>query len=177
MNTNERPWLASYPSNVPADIDTNAYASVAFALSVSRIITPAWALGLLMLTTRATIDPSPDNGRYANWNASLVPPICPAPATVNVPLEYVAFPVSLTAPMSWLSHEVGSGCAVTSNSTGLLSFMLGAMEITRSPVVAPLGTVAMMEPALQLLIVIATPFIRTKLPFCEAPKFDPLICT
>ncbi|HEX3896685.1 MAG TPA: long-chain-fatty-acid--CoA ligase [Rudaea sp.] len=28
MNTNERPWLASYPSNVPADIDTNAYASI-----------------------------------------------------------------------------------------------------------------------------------------------------
>ncbi len=28
MTNNERPWLASYPSSVPAEIDTNAYSSI-----------------------------------------------------------------------------------------------------------------------------------------------------
>jgi len=79
--------------------------------------------------------------------------------------------------MSWSSQEVGSGFEVTSKFTGLLSFMLGATETSRYPVVAPTGMVMMIEVLLQELIVTRAPLSVTKLPLSEGPKPVPLICT
>jgi hypothetical protein len=107
-----------------------------------------------------------------------VDPIChPAAFTVNVPFAYVALPARPTDPTSWSSQEVGNGCAVTSNTTGLLSFMLGATETTMYPDVAPVGIVIVMEVALQELMVIGTAFNDTMLLSSVAPKPEPDITT
>src|SRR6266571_413904 len=55
--------------------------------------------------------------------------------------------------------------------------MLGAMETSKSPEVAPSGIVIVMDVPLQVLIVTAAPFSRTALPPCEAPKPEPEITT
>ena len=61
--------------------------------------------------------------------------------------------------------------------TALLSFMLGAMETSKGPEVAPGGIVIVMDVPLQVLVVTAAPFSRTALPPCEAPKPEPEITT
>src|SRR5712691_3367890 len=55
--------------------------------------------------------------------------------------------------------------------------MLGAMETSKSPEVAPSGIVIAMDVPLQVLIVTPAPFSRTALPPCEAPKPEPEITT
>src|SRR5713226_5877316 len=55
--------------------------------------------------------------------------------------------------------------------------MLGAMETSKGPEVAPGGIVIVMDVPLQVLIVTAAPFSRTALPPCEAPKPEPEITT
>src|SRR5713101_6306439 len=79
--------------------------------------------------------------------------------------------------MSWSNQEVGSGCEVTVKRTTLLSFMLGAMETSKGPEVAPPGIVIVMDVPLQVLIVTPAPFSRTALPPCETPKPEPEITT
>jgi hypothetical protein len=73
----------------------------------------------------------------------------PPPFTVKVPVEpeYVALPIDVTAPISWLSHGLGKGLEVTVKSMGLLSFMLGAKETTKYPEAegAPVGTMMVMD--------------------------------
>ncbi len=59
----------------------------------------------------------------------------------------------------------------------LLSFMLGATETNNGPEVAPTGIVMLIDVPLQVLIVTATPFSRTTLPPCVAPKPEPDITT
>ncbi len=61
--------------------------------------------------------------------------------------------------------------------TALLSFMLGAMDTSKGPEVAPTGIVMLIAVPLQVLIVTAAPFSRTTLPPCEAPKPEPEITT
>jgi hypothetical protein len=89
----------------------------------------------------------------------------------------VALPAKPTVPTSWSSQEVGNGSEVTSNTTGLLSFMLGATETTMYPDVAPVGIVIVMEVALQELIVTGTSFSSTSLLLCVAPNPVPDITT
>jgi hypothetical protein len=79
--------------------------------------------------------------------------------------------------MSWSSHPFGKGFAVTVKSTGLLSFMLGATDTTRSPDIAPLGIVIVIDVSLQELIVTTVPFSNTTLLPCELPKPEPVIVT
>src|SRR5258708_37847998 len=55
--------------------------------------------------------------------------------------------------------------------------MLGAMDTSKSPEVAPGGIVIVMDVPLQVLIVTAAPFSRTALPPWEAPKPEPEITT
>jgi len=55
--------------------------------------------------------------------------------------------------------------------------MLGAMETSKGPEVAPVGIVIVMDVLLQVLMVTAAPFSRTALPPCEAPKPEPEITT
>src|SRR3989442_1354630 len=55
--------------------------------------------------------------------------------------------------------------------------MLGAMDTSKSPEVAPSGIVIVMDVPLQVLIVTAAPFSRTALPPCEAPNPAPEITT
>jgi hypothetical protein len=57
----------------------------AFAFKVSRIMTPAGGLAFpVKLTTRATIEPSPDNGCHIKFNSSALEKTpCPDPFTVN----------------------------------------------------------------------------------------------
>ena len=61
--------------------------------------------------------------------------------------------------------------------TALLSFMLGAMETSKGPEVAPGGIVIVIDVPPQVLIVTAVPFSRTALPPCEAAKPEPEITT
>jgi hypothetical protein len=72
---------------------------------------------------------------------------------------------------------LGSGCAVTVKTTGLLSFIPGATDTTIGPEVAPAGMVMLMEVPLQVLMVTGDPFRSTTLLACVAPKFNPLIVT
>jgi hypothetical protein len=72
---------------------------------------------------------------------------------------------------------MGSGLVVTVNCTALLSFRLGATETTKSPVVAPLGRVTVIEFAAQELIVTGTAFSVTMLPAPLGPNPDPEITT
>jgi hypothetical protein len=62
-------------------------------------------------------------------------------------------------------------------TTGLLSSMLGATDTTRSPDVAPVGIVIVIDVLLQELIVTAEPLSSTTLLPCEAPNPVPEITT
>src|SRR6266581_7146722 len=55
--------------------------------------------------------------------------------------------------------------------------MLGAMDTSKSPELAPAGIVILIDVPLQVLIVTAAPFSRTALPPCAAPKPEPEITT
>src|SRR5260370_777817 len=55
--------------------------------------------------------------------------------------------------------------------------MLGAMEASKDPEVAPAGIVMLIDVPLQVLMVTAPPFSRTALPLCVAPKPVPEITT
>src|SRR3989442_2897071 len=55
--------------------------------------------------------------------------------------------------------------------------MLGAMETSKGPEVAPTGIVMLIDVPLQVLIVTAAPFSKTALPPCKAPKPEPEITT
>ena len=63
-----------------------------------------------ILTTRATIVPSPANGWYTKCNPSeLVKKVpCPAPDTVNVPFAKLALPATPTEPISPSDQTEGS---------------------------------------------------------------------
>jgi hypothetical protein len=80
-------------------------------------------------------------------------------------------------PTSWSSHDTGSGCDVTVKRIALLSFMLGAMETSKGPEVAPAGMVMLSDVPLQVLTVTAAPFSNTALPPCAAPNPEPDITT
>jgi hypothetical protein len=89
----------------------------------------------------------------------------------------VEFPAKTAAPTSASNHPDGSGCDVTVNTTGLLSFMLGATETTNNPDIAAEGMVMLIDVSLQELMVTGVAFRITTLPPCEAPKFEPAITT
>jgi hypothetical protein len=55
--------------------------------------------------------------------------------------------------------------------------MLGAIETSSGPDVAPVGIVNVIDVALQELVVTAVPFSNTALPPCVAPKLAPVIVT
>src|SRR5208283_699975 len=79
-----------------------------------------------------------------------------------------------TAPVFGVS-DVMLGAAVTVNVTPLLATPPAAVTTTL-PVVAPVGTVAVMLDAPQLVIVVALVPLNLTLPFpCDGPKFDPAI--
>jgi len=79
-----------------------------------------------------------------------------------------------TAPVLGVS-DVMLGAAVTVNVTPLLATPPAAVT-TAFPVVAPVGTVAVMLDAPQLVIVVALVLLNFTLPFpCDGPKFDPTI--
>jgi hypothetical protein len=59
----------------------------------------------------------------------------------------------------------------------LLSFMLGAIDTSNGPVVAPTGIVMLIDVPLQVLMATVAPFSRTALPLCEAPNPVPEITT
>jgi uncharacterized membrane protein YdfJ with MMPL/SSD domain len=75
------------------------------------------------------------------------------------------------------SHPDGSGCEVTVNATVLLLSRLGPTKTAKSPEVAPVGIVMLIDVAFQELIVTGAPFRVTVLPPWEAPKPDPEITT
>jgi hypothetical protein len=79
-----------------------------------------------------------------------------------------------TAPVLGV-NDVMLGTAVTVNVTPLLATPPAAVTTT-FPVVAPVGTVAVMLDAPQLVIVVALVLLNFTLPFpCDGPKFDPTI--
>ncbi len=79
-----------------------------------------------------------------------------------------------TAPVLGVK-DVMLGAAVTVNVTPLLATPPAAVTTTL-PVVAPVGTLAVMLLALQLVIVVAVVPLNFTLPFpCDGPKFDPAI--
>ena len=80
-------------------------------------------------------------------------------------------------PTSWSNHDTGSGCDVTVKRIALLSFMLGAMDTSKGPEVAPAGMVMLSEVPLQVLTVTVAPFSSTALPPCVAPNPEPDITT
>jgi len=63
--------------------------------------------------------------------------------------------------MSRSSHGVNKGCEVTVKVTTLLSFILGATEISNGPELAPDGIVKTIDVLLHELIVIGVLFIST----------------
>src|SRR6266404_4829397 len=75
------------------------------------------------------------------------------------------------------SHPDGSGCEVTVNATVLLLSRLVPTKTAKSPEVAPVGIVMLIDVAFQELIVTGAPFRVTVLPPWEAPKPDPEITT
>src|SRR5258708_33706270 len=79
--------------------------------------------------------------------------------------------------MSWSNQETGSGCAVTVKRIALLSFMLGAIDTSNGPDVAPAGIVMLIDVPLQVLMATAAPFSNTALPPCIAPNPLPEITT
>jgi hypothetical protein len=104
----------------------------------------------------------------------------PLNLTVLVPwVEPKPVPVIVTAAPT--APEVGDklvmlGAATTVNDTPLLATLLTVT--TTLPVVAPVGTVATIDVALQLPIVVAVvPLNLTLLVPCVAPKFVPVIVT
>jgi hypothetical protein len=96
---------------------------------------------------------------------------------VNVPFAKVALPKTPVTPMSSSSHPVGSGFEVIVNRTGLLSFMLGATDTTKSPEVAPEGIVTEIDVALHVFTVISAPLSKTRLLPCVDPNPVPVIVT
>jgi hypothetical protein len=79
-----------------------------------------------------------------------------------------------TAPVLGVS-DVMLGAVVTVNVTPLLATPPAAVTTT-FPVVAPVGTVAVMLDAPQIVIVVALVPLNFTLPFpCDGPKFDPAI--
>jgi hypothetical protein len=96
---------------------------------------------------------------------------------VNVPFTNVALPAIPTRPTSPFNQGVDSGCAVTAKYTALLLFMLGARETVMYPEVAPVGIVTMIDVLLHELTVTGALFNITRLPLCDAPKPEPVICT
>jgi hypothetical protein len=134
-------------------------------------------MGLLLpvkLTTRATIEPSPDNGCQTKLNSSaLVNMPCPDPFIVNALFAYVALPAIPTEPTSPSDQPDGSG--VTVNEALLAGAPLTVTE--NDPEDAPAGTVAAMEVAAQLTTVAAVPLSETVLPPCVPPKLEPEMVT
>jgi hypothetical protein len=55
--------------------------------------------------------------------------------------------------------------------------MLGALDTTRKPLVAPAGSVKRIEVSLQELTVTGAPFNNTTLAPCAVPKLEPVIVT
>jgi hypothetical protein len=55
--------------------------------------------------------------------------------------------------------------------------MLGAMEASKDPEVAPAGIVTLIDVPPQVLMVTAAPFSSTALPPCVAPNPEPVITT
>src|SRR5438128_9821879 len=79
--------------------------------------------------------------------------------------------------MSQSNQPAGNGLPVIVNSTGLLSFILGATETTRCPEVAPDGIAMVIELSLHELTVASTPFKVTWLSPCVVPKPEPEMMT
>ena len=84
---------------------------------------------------------------------------------------YPALPATPTEPMSCSNQGLGN----TVKITGLLAFMLGAINTTRGPLVAPVGIVMVMDLALQDLIVTTLWFSNTTLLPCKSPYPAPPI--
>jgi len=109
----------------------------------------------------------------------IVAALVPLNFTLPFPCEGPKFDPAITmddptAPVFGVS-DVMLGAAVTVNVTPLLATPPAAVTTTL-PVVAPLGTVAVMLDAPQLVIVVALVPLNFTLPFpCEGPKFDPAI--
>ena len=66
---------------------------------------------------------------------------------------------------------------MTTNTIGLLAFILGATDTARYPDVAPVGIVNVIQFEDQELIVTGAPFKYTKLFPCELPKPEPFNTT
>jgi hypothetical protein len=134
-------------------------------------------MGLLLpvkLTTRATIEPSPDNGCQTKLNSSaLVNRPCPDPFIVNTLFADVALPANPTEPTSSSVQPDGRG--VTVNEALLAGVPLTVTE--NDPDDAPAGTVAAMEVAAQLTTVVPVPLSETVLPPCVPPKLEPEMVT
>jgi hypothetical protein len=90
---------------------TNMKACRASSCNDSRIMMPAFADGSTFCrdATLTRTSRSPEEGRYAKWNSSDVPPTSvPPPTTVTVLPEVVALPATTGAPMSPSVHPGGS---------------------------------------------------------------------
>ena len=109
----------------------------------------------------------------------IVVALVPLNFTVPFPCEGPKFDPAITiddptAPVLGVS-DVMLGAAVTVNVTPLLATPPAAVTTTL-PVVAPVGTLAVMLVAPQLVIVVALVPLNFTLPFpCDGPKFDPAI--
>src|SRR6202034_2087246 len=142
-------------------------------------LTPLLALPATVTTTLPVVAPV---GTVATIDVALQLPmvvaVVPLNATVLVPCVEPKFvPVIVTdAPTA---PDVGDtlvmlGAATTVNDDPLLAILLTVT--TTLPVVAPVGTVATIEVALQLPIVVAVvPLNATVLVPCVEPKFVPVI--
>src|SRR5260370_33449963 len=115
-----------------------------------------------MVSSRATIVPSPEMDWYTKCIPSEVPEVPePAPVTVNISFANVALPTKPTEPTSWSSHGVGNGCEVNVSFTALLSFMVGPTDTTSGPDVSPDGIVTTIDPSTQPLTVTSASFRST----------------
>ena len=109
----------------------------------------------------------------------IVVALVPLNFTVPFPCDGPKFDPAITiddptAPVLGVS-DVMLGAAVTVNVTPLLATPPAAVTTTL-PVVAPVGTLAVMLVAPQLVIVVALVPLNFTLPFpCDGPKFDPAI--
>ena len=109
----------------------------------------------------------------------IVVALVPLNFTVPFPCDGPKFDPAITidaptAPVLGVS-DVMLGAAVTVNVTPLLATPPAAVTTTL-PVVAPVGTLAVMLVAAQLVIVVALVPLNFTLPFpCDGPKFDPAI--
>ncbi len=109
----------------------------------------------------------------------IVVALVPLNFTLPVPCDGPKFDPAITiedpmAPVLGVS-DVMLGAEVTVNVTPLLATPPAAVTTTL-PVVAPVGTVAVMLVAVQLVIVVALVPLNFTLPVpCDGPKFDPAI--